>query len=132
MRDCLVQIGIELLALGVDWLEAVVAEKISQLFQNHAHPGVDRGLYSFSLRSGKTKLEIIDNRDEALEERAVGVFDRVFFLARGPLLEVIEIGLAAQSEITEAIEIGLQADKGIIAIVLSRLLGRDYGALLIR
>ena len=74
----------------------------------------------------------IDEPAGFVEEGAVGVFDGVFLLARGPLLEVIEIGLAAQSEITEAIEIGLQADKGIIAIVLGRLLGRDYGALLIR
>ena len=50
--------------------------------------------------------------DKPLEERAVGVFDRLFFLARGAFLEILEVGLAAQGQIAKAIEIGLQAGVG--------------------
>ena len=89
------------------------------------------GDFSPSLaRGGKAKLEVIDDRDEALEERAVGVFDRLFFLARGALLVILEIGLAAQGEIAKAIEIGLQTGGRIVVVVrrdLFRASGRTAG-----
>ncbi len=117
MRDRFVQVGIEFLPLGVDRLETVVGEEISQLLQDHVHPGVNRRFFAFAFRGGKAELEVVDDRDQALEERAVGVFDRLLFLAGGALLEVIEIGLAAQGEIAKTIEIGLQAGGRIVVVV---------------
>ena len=51
---------------------------------------------------------------QPLEQRAVGVLDRLFFLARGALLVILEIGLAAQGEIAKAIEIRLQTCRRIV------------------
>ena len=94
-------------------------------------PGVDRRSRAFALRGGKAELEVVNDRDEALEEGAVGVFDRLFLLAGGALLVVIEIGLAAQREIAETIEISLQAGGRIVVAVRAiRLRGdRDRGFL---
>ncbi len=117
MRDRFVQIRVELLPLGVDRLEAVVGEEIRQLFQDHAHAGVDRRSRAFALRGGKAEFEVVNDRDEALEEGAVGVFDRLFLLAGGALLVVIEIGLTAQREVAETIEISLQAGGRIVVAV---------------
>ena len=63
---------------------------------------------AFAPRGGEAELEVVEDRDEALEEGGVGVFDRVVLVARGAFAEVVEIGLAAQREVAEAVEIGLQ------------------------
>ena len=88
---------------------AVLGQEIGELFQDHAHAGKNRRC-SRLRRARRTrpssKLSTIGN--EPLEQRAVGVLDRVLFLARGAFFVILEIGLAAQREIAKAIEIGLQ------------------------
>ena len=59
-----------------------------------------------------SKLSTIGN--QPLEERAVGVFDRLLFLARSALLVILEIGLAAQGQIAKPIEIRLQTAIGSV------------------
>src|SRR5205807_3535619 len=62
----------------------------------------------FRARGLEPELEVIDDRDQLFEERAVGVFDRLVLLAGGAFFVILEVGLAAQSEIAKTIEIRLQ------------------------
>ena len=121
MRDRFVQVRIELLAGRVDRLESVFGQKIHQLFQDHAHAGKHGRVLAFAPGRFEAELEVIDDGDEPLEERAVGVLDRFLFLARGAFLVILEVGLAAQRQIAKAVEIGLQR---FILVLIGRRPGR--------
>ena len=59
-------------------------------------------------RGGQAEFEVVEDRDEALEEGGVGILHRVLLFARGAFAEILEIRLAAQREVAEALEVGLQ------------------------
>ncbi len=120
MRDRLVQVRIEFLSLCLDWLQSIFGEEIVELFQYESHPGINGRLFAFPFRCLETKLKIVHNRHQPLEQRAVGVFDRLFFFARRALFVILEVGLASQREVAKPIEVGLQASRRILHFTLLR------------
>ena len=102
------QVRIEFSPGRVDRLETAVREKIHELLEHHAHSGKDRRLLAFGARGFQTELEVIDDGDQFLEQRAVGVFDRFLFFAGSALFVILEVGLASEREIAEPIEVRLQ------------------------
>ena len=76
------QIRIEFLGNRVDRLQSIFSQEIIELLENQTHARIDGRVFAFAAGGGKAKLKIIDNRDESLEQRTVGVLDRFFFFAR--------------------------------------------------
>ena len=101
VRDRFVQIRIEFWPSASIGCKPFSVRKSLSCFRTMLMPGKDRRLLAFAARGGKTELEIIDDGKQPLEQRTVGVFDRVFFLSRSALLVIFEIGLAAQREIAK-------------------------------
>ncbi len=63
------EVRIEFLADGFDRLQAVISEEIIQLFGDEIHPGENRRILAFRFGRGQTELEVIDDREQSLEER---------------------------------------------------------------
>ena len=108
------QIGVKLVAYGVNRPKAILGQKIAQLFPNHAHARKDGGIFPFIAGSGKPQLKIIDNRHEPLEQGTVRIFDGIIALTRGALFVILEICLGPQCQIAKTIQIGLQTNNWII------------------
>ena len=123
VRDRFVQIRIEFCPSASIGCRPLSVRKSSSCFRTMLMPE-KIGDFSPSPRAAarpSSKLSTIGN--EPLEQRAVGVFDRVLFLARSALLVIFEIGLAAQCQIAKTVEIGLQTGHRIVAVDL---LGRRH------
>src|SRR4051812_5001335 len=116
MRDRFVQIRIERLTDGIDWLQALTDQEIAELFLNESHAGIDRRRFALFACRAKTKVEIVDDRHQLFEQRRVGILDRVVLFAGTTLFVVLEIGLRAQSEIAKSIEVRLHAGHWIFVI----------------
>ena len=115
VRDGFVQIRIELLTLGVDRLRGRCRPGNRSAVSGPCSSRHKIGEFSPSLFAAarpSSKLSTIGN--QALEERAVGVLDRVLFFAGGAFFVSFEVGLAAQGEIAKTVEIGLQAGGRIV------------------
>src|ERR1700732_1700380 len=108
------QIRIEFPGDGVDRLQSIFSQEIVELFENQTHARIDGRAFAFAARGGKAKLKIIDNCDEPLEQRSVGVLDRFFLFACVTLFVILEVGLAAQRQVAKAIKIGLQTGHRIL------------------
>src|SRR4051812_48992247 len=118
VTDRFVEVRIERLAFGFDRLETVVSQKVVELLQHHGHAGVNRRVFAFSLCGRETELEVVDDRDQALKQRAVRVLDRFLFFALTTLFVIFEVGLTAQREIAEAVEVSLETRQLVLLLWL--------------
>src|SRR6266571_1411537 len=130
MCDRFVQIRVEFLPHGVDRPKTIIGEKLIQLFEDKIHPGIDGRVFALLAHGVQTKLEVIDDGDESLEERAVRVFDGFLLLTSAPLFVILEIGLTPERQIAEPVKVGLQTGHRVFGFGL-RSCGRG-GRLLLR
>src|SRR6266404_235874 len=107
MSNRFVQVRIEFLSNCFNRLQSIFGEEVFQLLEHETHPGKNRRLLAFATCRLQAELEMIDNRDQALEEILVGVFDRIFFFSRATLFVFFKVGLTAHGQIAEPVEIGL-------------------------
>ena len=121
MRNRFVQIRIKFFSLCFNCLQSIFGEEIIELFQHESHPGINRRLFAFASRGFQTKLEIVDDRHQPLQQRSVRIFTRFFFFAGTALFIIFKVGLAAQCKIAKAVEISLQTGHRILCFASLRL-----------
>src|SRR5436305_15003132 len=63
---------------------------------------------------GQSELEIIDNRDQAFEQRTIGILNPFIALAGGALFVILKVSLSSQCQIAKAIKIALQTRNQIL------------------
>jgi hypothetical protein len=107
MSNRFVQVRIEFLSNCFNRLQSIFGDEVFQLLEHETHPGKNRRLLAFATRRLQAELEMIDNRDQSLEEILVGVFDRVFFFSGATLFVIFKVGLTAHGKVAEPVQIGL-------------------------
>ena len=96
----------------MDFLEAVVFQKILKLFLDHRHSLKDRGGVGGRFGGVEAELEIIDDGEESLEQAIVGIADGFLFFTQGTLAEIIEISAGAEGEVFELGGLGFEVHLG--------------------
>src|SRR5216684_2554838 len=92
MADGLVQVGVELLADGLNGLQAFLFEGVAQLLLSQAdafHPALDLELLR---HGGQRSLEVVQHRQQRLDQALVEQLAHLGALLLGTPLEVAEIG----------------------------------------
>src|SRR5437762_13968670 len=90
MRNRFVRIWFEFFSLSFNCLQTIFSEEIVELFQHESHPGINRRLFAFASRGFQTKLEIVDDRYQPLQQGSVRIFNRVFFFASTALFIIFK------------------------------------------
>lgn len=96
LRNGIVEVGVEL-TCSRNFRHALIAEELVELFAHHVHADVNhRGGV---LRGGHhSHFEIIDHRQEILEQALVGVADRFLALAGGSFAQVVHFRGSSEGE----------------------------------
>ena len=90
------QVGIELLADGIDGLHPLLAQEILQLLLHHRHPDQHRRAFRRTFGLHHAHLEVVHDRQQPFEQGGVGVLHGVVLLALETLAGVFQVGALAQ------------------------------------